>query len=645
MIIIIFIRELGFYLALDYISRLYTKIPRIMGELNVKKLTQNEEKVGYIDQLLTDIEALEYMLENKMFKKTPVRIGAEQEFCLTDENWEPTNIADKILEDINDPHFTSELTLYNLEINLDPLVLNDQCFSELHKQLRELIDKAKSSAAKHGTKVILTGILPTVDTKYLETSYMTPLTRYRVLNEAIKDIRKDDIELHIKGVDEVNLHHDTILYEGCNTSFQSHLQIDADNFADTYNWAQAIAGPILSISANSPLLLGQELWEETRIALFTQSVDTRASTFILNEKESRVGFGNDWVSGSVADFYKDAIIRFRSLLTTDFDTDSMTLLKSGQIPKLRALALHNGTIYKWNRVCYGVTDNVPNVRIENRYMPSGPTTDDEIANMMLWVGVMMGRPKAFDEIHNKMNFKDIKGNFFNAARYGMAAQFYWNGKLISSQELLLDHFLPMAFRGLYSMGVAPKDAEHYLSIIENRIRSNNGSRWMIKSFRKLKESYNVTDALKILVATMYERQEKRYTVDIWQLPRGDEYVISEDHLKVKDRMNRKTLTAQENDSAELVLKMMLWKNIHHAPILDQNLDLSGLLSWTDVKNYMENPAKLKENISTLMTRDLITAGPETPLKDAKELMSSNNINCLPVVEGKKLIGIITTNDL
>ena len=616
-----------------------------MGELNVKKLTRNEDKVGYIDQLLTDIEALEYMLANGMFKKRPVRIGAEQEFCLVDENWEPTNKADEILEHINDPHFTSELTLYNLEINLDPLKLNDRCFSELHKQLEELLVKAKASAAKHGTKVILTGILPTVDTKFLETAYMTPLKRYRVLNEAIKDIRKEDIELHIKGVDEVNLHHNTILYEGCNTSFQSHLQIDADNFADTYNWAQAIAGPILSVCTNSPLLLGQELWEETRIALFTQSVDTRASTFILNEKESRVGFGNDWVSGSVADFYKDAVIRFRSLLTTDFDTDSMTLLKSGKTPKLRALALHNGTIYKWNRVCYGVTDNVPHVRIENRYMPSGPTTDDEIANMMLWVGVMMGRPKAFDEVHNKMNFKDVKGNFFNAARYGMAAQFYWDGKLISSQELLLDHFLPMAFRGLYSMGVEPRDAEHYLSIIENRIRSNNGSRWMIKSFRKLKERYKIPDALKILVATMYERQEKHYTVDIWQLPRGDEYVIPDDQLKVKDRMNRRTMTAQENDSAELVLKMMLWKNIHHAPILDYNLDLSGLLTWTDVKNYMENPAKLKKNISSLMTRDLITATPETPLKEAKELMSSNGINCLPVVEGKKLIGIITTNDL
>ena len=616
-----------------------------MGELNVKKITGDKDKVGYIDQLLTDIEALEYMLENKMFMKAPYHIGAEQEFCLTNENWEPTNKADEIIRDIDDPHFTPELTLYNLEINLDPVILKDRCFSDLHKQLNELLDKARLSAAKYGSKVILTGILPTVDTKFLGMSYMTPLKRYRVLNEAIKDIRKDDIELHIKGVDEVNLHHNTILYEGCNTSFQSHLQIDPDNFADTYNWAQAISGPILSICANSPMLMGQELWEETRIALFAQSVDTRASTFILNEMESRVAFGNDWVSGSVADYYKDAVIRFRSLITTDFETDSMSLLQSGQTPKLRALSLHNGTIYKWNRLCYGVKDNVPHLRIENRYMPSGPTTEDEIANMMLWVGVMMGRPKAFDKIHQKMNFKDIKGNFFNAARYGMAAQFYWDGKLVSSHELLLDHFLPMAFRGLYSMGIAPRDAEHYLSIIENRIRSHNGSRWMIKAFRKLKESYKTPDALKILVATMHEREEKRYTVDVWQLPRGDEYVIPQDRLTVKDRMNTKTMTAQENDSAELVLKMMLWKNIHHAPILDHNLDLSGLLTWTDVQNYIDDPGMLKESIRSLMTKDLITVSSETPLIEAKELMAANSINCLPVVDGKKLIGIITTNDL
>ena len=616
-----------------------------MGEFNVKKLTGDGNRTEYISQLITDIEALEYMLNNKMFTVAPVRIGAEQEFCLANENWEPSKDAEIVLKEINDPHFTSELTLYNLEINLDPLVLEGRCFSELHDNLNRLLSHAEEAAERHNNKIVLTGILPTVSEQYMGMDYMTPIRRYKVLNDAIRDIRKDDIELHIKGVDEVNLHHNNILYEGCNTSFQAHLQIDPDDFANTYNWAQAVAGPILSICTNSPLLLGQELWEETRIALFTQSVDTRASTFILNEKESRVSFGSEWVQGSVVDFYKDAVLRFRSLLTTDFDTDSMEMLNNGKAPKLRALNLHNGTIYKWNRVCYGLTEGEPHLRIENRYMPSGPTTDDEIANMMLWVGVMVGRPKEFEEIHTRMNFKDIKSNFFNAARYGMAAQFHWDGQLLSSQQLLLDHFLPMAYRGLYSMGVAPRDAEHYLSIIEKRIRSWNGSRWMVEAYRKLKNDYKTTDALKILIATMHERRKRHYTVDAWLLPRGDEFEVPYENLTVRDRMNPKTITAHEKDSAELVLKMMLWKDIHHTPILDNNLELTGVLTWTDVQNYLDNPEQLKENISSVMTKDVVTVDPEMKLSDAKALMEKNDFHCLPVVIGKKLVGIITSNDL
>ncbi|MBT8205398.1 MAG: CBS domain-containing protein, partial [Eudoraea sp.] len=574
-----------------------------------------------------------------------LHVGAEQEFCLVNEVWNPTNKADEVLAEINDDHFTNELTRYNLEINLDPQVLEGTCFSKLQQDLNRLLQKAKEAAAKHGNKVILTGILPTIDTPFLGLDYMTPLKRYRVLNDAIKSIRKEDIELHIKGVDEVNLRHETILYEGCNTSFQAHLQIDPDDFANTYNWAQAIAGPVLSVCTNSPLLLGKELWEETRIALFTQSVDTRASTFILNEKESRVGFGSNWICGSAADFFKDGIIQFRSLITTEFESDSLTELDSGNIPKLRALALHNGTIYKWNRLCYGLTDGKPHIRIENRYLPSGPSTEDEIANMMLWVGIMQGRPKEFDDIHNVMDFEDVKSNFFNAARYGMAAQFYWNEELISSHDLLLDHLLPMAFRGLYSMGIAPRDAEHYLSIIEKRIRTNNGSRWTVEAFRKLKKQHSVPDALKILVATMYDRKEKKYTVDAWQLPRGNEYIIPPESRVVRDFMTSRIFTAHEKDSAQLVLKMMEWKHIHHAPILDSNQDLSGLLTWTDVSHYLEQPEALKKSIKELMQTELITVTAETSLKEAKSLMDSNKIHCLPVVSDKKLIGIITSNDL
>ena len=109
-------------------------------------------------------------------------------------------------------------------------------------------------------------------------------------------------------------------------------------------------------------------------------------------------------------------------------------------------------------------------------------------------------------------------------------------------------------------------------------------------------------------------------------------------------MNTKTITAQDNDSAILVLKMMQWNNIHHLPILDDNLNLTGLLTWTDVEKYLGKPKKMHEEISKIMRKRLITATEEMPMKEAKEVMIAKAINCLPVVHGKKLVGIISSKD-
>ena len=84
------------------------------------------------------------------------------------------------------------------------------------------------------------------------------------MSSSIEEVRGlwwlgEDFALYIEGVDEINLRHDSILFEACNTSFQVHLQIDPNEFADRYNWAQVLAGPVLAISANSPLLFGKEL--------------------------------------------------------------------------------------------------------------------------------------------------------------------------------------------------------------------------------------------------------------------------------------------------------------------------------------------------------------------------------------------------
>lgn len=615
-----------------------------MGEQKVRHIQKGIDTARHTRNLMNDIEAIERMLAQSLFEKNTTRIGAEQEFCLVNKDWEPSDKAMEVLEALKDDHFTTELALYNLEANLDPLVLTGDCFSQMHKQLDGLMTKAEAAANRFGLKTILSGILPTIATRHVHESYMTPLERYKALNMAIKQIRKDDTELRIRGADELNLRQESILYESCNTSFQVHLQIDPDDFADTYNWSQVIAGPILSICANSPLVMGRELWEETRIALFSQSVDTRSSSYLLNHRESRVGFGNDWARGTVADFYKNSIVRFRSLLTTDAESDSLTKLGNGLIPKLKALNLHNGTVYRWNRLCYGVTEGMPHVRLECRYIPSGPSIADEIANMMFWTGVMLGRPKKFENIHTKMDFKDVKANFFNAARCGMSAQFYWEDELISAKEMILDYLLPMAYRGLYTMKVLPKDAEHYLTIIENRAKTMTGSRWIVKSYRKLKKDRKTSEALKILVASMHAKQQRKYTVDTWQFPRGNESNLSSENQKVGDIMNTKTITAQETDSALLVLKMMEWNNIHHLPILNDDNDLIGLLTWTDVKTYLEKPEELDKSVSKIMRKELFTATEEFSIKKATILMKAKAINCLPVVHGNKLVGIISSKD-
>jgi hypothetical protein len=249
-----------------------------MGDHNISSLSNQNLRSSFINHLLNDVKALEWMLNDKMFETGITRIGSEQEFCLVSENWRPSRKAELILKEINDPHFTTELARYNLEINLDPIELKGNCFSVVEEQLTNFLDKAERIAKQFGNKIILTGILPTISKHELALKYMSGNPRYAELNKMMKDVRGDDFELHIRGVDELSVKHDSVLFEACNTSLQLHLQIDPDDFSSNYNWSQAISGPVLGVCTNSPLLLGRELWSETRIALFQQSIDTRNSS-------------------------------------------------------------------------------------------------------------------------------------------------------------------------------------------------------------------------------------------------------------------------------------------------------------------------------------------------------------------------------
>jgi CBS domain-containing protein len=619
-----------------------------MGDQKAGKITDKEARAGFTKHLLGDMLALEMMLEQNLFEKGITRIGAEQEFCLINQNWRPSTRALEILEAINDPHFTTELARFNLEVNLDPVELGHGCFSDMESSLNGFIAKARTAADKQKTKVILAGILPTISRRELQMSYLTPLDRYKALNEVMKALRGSHFELHILGVDELTVRHDSVLFEGCNTSFQLHLQIDPDDFVSSYNWAQAIAGLVLAVCANSPLLLGRELWKETRIALFQQSIDTRSSSYALKEQEARVSFGNSWLQGSIVDLYKDDLARFKVILGTDIETDSVSLLQQGHIPKLRALNLHNGTIYRWNRPCYGITNGKPHLRIENRYLPAGPSVVDEMANFAFWVGLMKGRPKSFDDMSARMDFQEAKANFIKAARTGKESVMSWNGSHIAADQLVTKELLPIAQSGLEKASINQQDIDRYLTIIDQRTKGQTGAQWQVANFRKLRKEKKRDDVLLSLTSTMYGYQLSGQPVSEWPMIDSGENptTLHKASELVGHIMSTQLFTVIEDDLASMAVSIMQWKNIHHLPVEDNQGRLCGLLTWTHL-NKFQNVIAADNNsyVSDIMIKIVITTRPEVKITKAIKLMKEADIGCLPVIENDILVGIITVKDL
>lgn len=617
-----------------------------MGSQDVSIARDPHSKKRFFKHLLNDVEAIERMLEQGLFESGITRIGAEQEFCIVDRHFKPSLHALEILQKIDDDHFTPELARYNLEINLDPLRLTGDSLSKMHAQLNTLMEKADRAASEFDELLILAGILPSIDYRAVQMKYMTPRKRYEELGKIIFELRGGDFELNITGVDELLITHKNILFEACNTSFQCHYQVQPGQFADSYNWAQLLAGPVLSIAANSPLLLGKQLWAETRVALFQQSIDTRGKGFHLREREQRVTFGNRWIKG-IGDVYKNDIARHTLLFLMEIERDSLEILKEGEIPKLSALQLHNGTIYKWNRACYGVSEGAPHLRIENRYIPSGPTTADEIANLAFWSGLMANMPESYAGCWDNLEFDDAKENFYKAAMWGIQSGMVWDGELISASRLILEVLLPLSREGLEKMNVNEDDITHYLDIIQKRAdKKATGARWMVGSFRRLKSKLDKEEASVALTAMLDKRRRTGLPVGEWSLVSPEEIESVEiQYDVVSNVMSTDLITVTEDYIAELVLKIMEWRNIRHLPVEDSSGQLKGIITKKRLVHYLSNAKDAPDlTAADVMDKNPTTIKPDADIKYAMLLMLDKKISSLPVIEQGKLIGILTDND-
>src|SRR6266496_5709147 len=114
-----------------------------MGEHNVEQKTDERKAQRFIKALLDDLRALEYMLEHDGIESGVRRIGAEQEMFLVDRTMRPAPLAVQVLERAGDERLTSEIARFNLEANLSPRVLSGQCFREMERELKQVIELAR----------------------------------------------------------------------------------------------------------------------------------------------------------------------------------------------------------------------------------------------------------------------------------------------------------------------------------------------------------------------------------------------------------------------------------------------------------------------------------------------------------------------
>lgn len=622
-----------------------------MGEQKVTHDADAGERREFMQRLLTDVQALEEMLARGMIESGKVRIGAEQEMVLVDSAHRPVHKNLEILQKLNDPLFTTELAKFNLEFNLPPLLLGGDCLRAMENALTENLEKLRQVARQFDANVILTGILPTLEPSDVSLDNLTPLPRYFALNDTLMALRGGPYQFEIKGDDEFNAYQDSVMLESCNTSFQVHFQVSPEKFTHFYNVAQAISAPVLAAAANSPVLFGKRLWKETRIAVFQHSVDARDRTDAHRQLSPRVSFGTDWVHESALEVFREDISRFRVIVVAEKEQDPFELIKQGKPPKLKALQTHNSTVYRWNRVCYGITEGKGHLRIENRYLPSGPTTIDEVANAAFWFGLLAGISHEYGDVTKVMEFDVAKSNFFAAAQRGLQAQFTWlDGKLVPAQGLICRRMIPLARDGLKELGIEDKDIERYMGVIEGRVASKQtGARWLLQSLAEMKGQGTKTERLGSVTAALAKLQHEGAPVHEWPIARLNQSSSWEkNYLRVEQYMTTNLFTVNQDEVIDLVANLMDWERIRHVPVEDNQHRLVGLVSYRTLLRFMARnlPRGISRAVpvSEIMRPNPITVTPETTTVDAIRIMRENGVACLPVVKEGVLVGIVTEHD-
>lgn len=395
--------------------------------------------------------------------------GMELEAWLVDADLQPAPSNSEFLAHLASDLACPELAKFNVEFNTVPLPLQGGVLGELALQLSATLQRARSVAQAMGLHLVLIGILPTLEQHCLTLAQISPMNRYRALNEQILRQRGKPIHLDIAGHERLNLQHHDVMLESATTSYQLHLQAPLSEVHRLYNASIVASAFTVAAAANAPFLFGRDLWAETRIPLFEQAVETGGYRDAAAGPLRRVSFGSDYARHSLLECFQENLEHFPVLLPMVLDEPE---------ERYAHLRLHNGVIWRWNRPLVGFdVDGTPHLRVEHRVMAAGPSVADMVGNAAFYYGLVHALVARDEEC--LLDFAQAKDNFYQAARHGLDAHVTWrDDRHQRLGHLLLHELLPLAEEGLAGLGVDAGEARHYLDIVGERCRSGQtGSAW------------------------------------------------------------------------------------------------------------------------------------------------------------------------
>ena len=477
---------------------------------------------GRLDECLL---ALRRLLERPGFGSGPMTVGAELELCLIDGQGRALPRNQEVRAETADPRVVLEVDRFNLELNLTPAPLAGRPFAAMASELDQALGIMRRAAAWHGGRPVMVGILPTLRPDDLQLAALSDAPRYRALNNGLRRLRQEPFRIRISGADPLELAADDIGLEGANTSFQVHLRVAPNRFADHVNAAQLATGPVLAVAGNSPTFLGHRLWQETRVALFKQAIDDRDAADRSSRRVARVAFGTGWTITGALELLEESVRLHEPVLPVVGAEHPLERVAAGQVPALAELRLHQSTVWRWNRAIYDPAGG-GHLRIEMRALPAGPTVVDMLANAAFLLGLTLALAPGAAEMTSRFAFRQAHHNFYRAAQFGLGANLAWPLKpggrpgILAAPDLVR-HLLPTARQGLEDAGVLAEEAGALLEVIEARAASGQtGAVWQRLTLGALESQLGRERALAAMLERYLDHQQTGEPVHTWPLPSG-----------------------------------------------------------------------------------------------------------------------------